>query len=109
VVKAAREEADHSHVSSTEIKNELSCNSSFLKSIQGAYMGNFTLTFYRITRICNVHSKNYTISKLNKVSLLETLKKNLFKPCRHMGSRAIAPPIPNLSTVWRWVVNCTPG
>jgi len=38
VVKAAREEADHSHVSSTEIKNEFSCTPSLRKSIQGAEM-----------------------------------------------------------------------
>jgi len=75
VVKAAREEADHSHVSSTEITNEFSFTPSLRKSIQGTDMGNFTLTLYRITRICNIHSKNYTISKLNKMSLLETLKK----------------------------------
>jgi hypothetical protein len=75
VVKAAREEADHSHISSAEIKNEWSCTFSLPTSFHGVDMGNFTLTFYRITRICNIHSKNYTISKLNKMGLLEALKK----------------------------------
>lgn len=69
MVKAAREEADHSHVSRAEIKNEWSCTSSLPTSLQGVDMGKLTLTFYRITRICNIHSK------LNKMSLLETLKK----------------------------------
>jgi hypothetical protein len=76
VGKAAREEADHSRVSSAKIKNEWSCTSRLLTSLQG-------LTFYRITRICNILSKNYTVSKLNKMSLLKTLKEEelfLFTP-----------------------------
>jgi len=56
VVKAAREEADHSHVSSAEIKNEWSRTSSLRTSLQGVDMVNFTLTFYSITRICNIHN-----------------------------------------------------
>ena len=85
MVKAAREEVDHSYVSSTEIKNELSCTSSLRTSIQGVHMGEFTLNFYRITRICNSHSENYTVRKLNKLSLLEKKKVFLFTPCRRMG------------------------
>jgi len=85
VVKAAREEADHSHVSSAEIKNEWSCTFSLHTSLQGVDMGNFTLTFYRIARLCNIHSKNCTISKLNKMSLLETPKKEQLFCLRHDG------------------------
>jgi hypothetical protein len=76
VGKAAKEQTDHSRVSSAEIKNEWSCTSRLHTSLQG-------LSFYRITRICNIYSKNYTISKLNKMNLLETLKKEelfLFTP-----------------------------
>jgi hypothetical protein len=95
VGKAAKEEVDHSRVYSAEIKNEWSSTSRLRTSLQ-------SLTFYRITRICNIHSKNYTISKLNKMNLLETLKKrrvvSVYAMKAYGGSRVVAPPISNLGT-----------
>ena len=71
---AARAEAEHSRLSSAEIKNEWSYTSSLRTPLKGVDGGKFTLNIHRINRLYNIHSKNCIICTLNEMNLLATLK-----------------------------------
>jgi hypothetical protein len=46
-------------------------------SLHGLDGDSFTFTSYRITCLCNIHSNNSAISKVSKISLFETLTKEV--------------------------------